>query len=207
MEELRSIGRSAFSTLGDQFGDYMREDERRAGESGLDIVIETLGPMLLWEFLYPVADIPQDRPPLEYEEVDWGLFWGCQHRVTRKLTGQGTYYESEIDPGPFLFCRNSGLAYWNLEQDYPDRVFNSESFPRIFLKLGATAVIATACDVPDRFAAEFANKFYEFFFAPDEPITASEALRLARRYFLEHYRNPLGLAYGLYAHENLTISW
>jgi hypothetical protein len=89
----------------------------------------------------------------------------------------------------------------------PELLAQSESFPRSFLKLGAGAVIATACDVPDLFALEFARKFYEIFLDQDHRLTASEALRQTRWFFIERYNNPLGLAYGLYAHNHLRVYW
>lgn len=86
----------------------------------------------------------------------------------------------------------------------PEHLSQGESFPRSFLKLGAGAVIATACNIPDQFAAAFACKFYEIFLGK-QTVTASDALRLARQYFMDKYNNPLGLAYGLYAHNDLMI--
>lgn len=88
----------------------------------------------------------------------------------------------------------------------PEYLNQGESFPRSFLKLGAGAVVATACDIPDAFAMEFANKFYELFLG-DTPLPASEALRQARWHFIKNHNNPLGLAYGLYAHNDLTVEW
>lgn len=84
----------------------------------------------------------------------------------------------------------------------------SDSFPRSFLRLGASAVIATACDIPDLFAKEFAKKFYEILFTQlDESPKISEVLRQTRQYFLRDKHNPLGLMYGLYAYSDLYISW
>ena len=88
------------------------------------------------------------------------------------------------------------------------RTFN---LPKVFIQHGAAAVIATACPVPDLFAAAFAKVFYEFFLrglvVEDEVtgekgfrlMTIGEALRATRWYFLREYNNPLGLAYGLYS--------
>jgi hypothetical protein len=91
----------------------------------------------------------------------------------------------------------------------PEQLLQGESFPRSFLKLGAGAVIATACDMPDLFAVAFAHKFYEVFLdrRHRQSPTASDALRQARQFFIDQYNNPLGLAYGLYAYNNLTIYW
>lgn len=95
------------------------------------------------------------------------------------------------------------------------------NLPQMFYKRRAAAIIATACPVPDIFAAEFARVFYAFFLQkPDmvanltafleeqdvlaanpitNPMTIGEALRLTRWYFLKKHHNPLGLAYGLYS--------
>jgi hypothetical protein len=82
----------------------------------------------------------------------------------------------------------------------PQQLFD-QSFPKIFMRFGAGAVIATACDVPDVFANEFAVKYYEFLFQSRADLWDSlgEALRKTREYFLTEFNNPLGLAYGLYA--------
>ncbi len=109
---------------------------------------------------------------------------------------------------PALRFRQSPLLFLNAcrTMTNPEHLSQSESFPRSFLKLGAGAVIATACDIPDVFAVAFAQKFYELFLG-DPPLPASEALRQARWYFMEQYNNPLGLAYGLYAHNDLIVEW
>jgi hypothetical protein len=94
----------------------------------------------------------------------------------------------------------------------PDGLRKTYNLPRMFMERGAGAVIATACPVPDAFAAEFARIFYSEFLIPKEkkdtvnglnkvPRTKmiGEALRDTRRYFIKRYNNPLGLAYGLYS--------
>lgn len=67
----------------------------------------------------------------------------------------------------------------------------------MFIQHGAAAVIATACPVPDTFAAEEAKVFYEYFLRGQ--MTIGEALCATRWYFLKEFNNPLGLAYGLYS--------
>jgi hypothetical protein len=92
----------------------------------------------------------------------------------------------------------------------PEHLIQGDSFPGGFLRLGASGVIATACDVPDKFAAAFASKFYEFLCenAGGRSPSASEALLRTRQFFIEPpYHNPLGLAYGLYARNDLHIEW
>jgi hypothetical protein len=92
-----------------------------------------------------------------------------------------------------------------------DELRDSYNLPLKFVERDAGAVIATACPVPDVFAAEFARIFYGFFLwgrviddeipsrAEAQPMSIGEALRQTRRYFLEVHHNPLGLAYGLYS--------
>jgi hypothetical protein len=91
----------------------------------------------------------------------------------------------------------------------PEHLSQGENFPQSFLKLGASAVIATACDVPDLFAKEFSCKFYKYLFENHNgwSPTLSEALHRTRQYFMDEFNNPLGLAYGLYAHSDLSIRW
>lgn len=88
------------------------------------------------------------------------------------------------------------------------RTFN---LPKAFIKRGAAAVIATACPVPDAFAAAFARVFYRFFLQGEEVMdkrtgdkavklmSIGEALRATRWFFLKECNNPLGLAYGSYS--------
>ena len=92
-----------------------------------------------------------------------------------------------------------------------DRLRETYNLPRKFVECQAGAVIATACPVPDIFAAEFARVFYGYFLRgrdmlaehPEQtdigPQPIGEALRLTRCYFIEKHYNPLGLAYGLYS--------
>jgi CHAT domain-containing protein len=115
-----------------------------------------------------------------------------------------TWTFTDVSPGKFMTepliflnaCRAGGGG------DVLRKVFN---LPGKFVARGAGAVIATACPVPDRFAAAFAREFYRRFLA-SERMTIGEALRLTRRHFMDQYRNPLGLAYGLYtpAHYRLA---
>jgi len=98
---------------------------------------------------------------------------------------------------PLVFlnaCESGGTVY---------TIFN---LPVVFTEARAAAIVATACPVPDLFAAAFARVFYDFFLKQRLPI--GEALRQARWYFLKEYNNPLGLVYGLYtpAHYRLEQS-
>lgn len=104
----------------------------------------------------------------------------------------------------------------------------------MFIEHGAAAVVATACPVPDLFAAMFARVFYEFFLrgyiiidqetgaiieqetgakvstsmriGDGTPMRIGDALRATRKYFLEYRHNPLGLAYGLYSPAHYQVA-
>jgi CHAT domain len=119
-------------------------------------------------------------------------------------------YKFSLRGGQFIYpplvflnaCQSAGGT------DDLRRTFN---LPKVFIKRGAAAVIATACPVPDAFAAAFAKVFYRFFlqgaiFVDEETgkrtvklMSIGEALRATRWFFLKEYNNPLGLAYGLYS--------
>ncbi|MEC4815145.1 MAG: CHAT domain-containing protein [Scytonema sp. PMC 1069.18] len=125
-------------------------------------------------------------------------------------------YKFLLRQGQFLYqplvflnaCQSAGGA------DELRRTFN---LPKVFIQNGAAAVIATACPVPDIFAAEFAKIFYKFFLlgkvVENETtgetgaisMTIGEALQATRWYFLKKYNNPLGLAYGVYSPASYRI--
>ncbi len=72
----------------------------------------------------------------------------------------------------------------------------------LFWERGARGVLATEFYVPDGFAAEFVEEFYKFLLL-GMPI--GKALLATRRHFWEKQRNPLGLAYALYARSFIKI--
>jgi hypothetical protein len=76
-------------------------------------------------------------------------------------------------------------------------------FSKQFLQCGARAVVATHCEVPDRFASAFAERFYRRFL-DGEP--AGLSLLATRRAFAVEGRNPLGLVYGLFGPPNIRIN-
>lgn len=90
-----------------------------------------------------------------------------------------------------------------------DALLEGVSFPRAFIHWGASAVIATACDIPDSFAEAFASKFYDYLTDRQngDLISISDCLNRTRRYFIEEYQNPLGLAYLLYANNDVSVRW
>ena len=104
-------------------------------------------------------------------------------------------------PGPLVFlnaCRGIPSA----------QPFQPPPFATTWINdRGALAVISAVCPVPDYFAHAFALKYYDYLFGSSvatfagSPVKGSlaGALLATRRYFMETHRNPLGLAYILYA--------
>lgn len=87
-----------------------------------------------------------------------------------------------------------------------ETLFEGLSFPSVFVKWGAAAVIATVCKVPDFFAQAFASKFFQTI-AEDKSLSLGDCLLRTRRYFMDTHNNPLGLAYVLYAYGDIYLKW
>jgi hypothetical protein len=104
-------------------------------------------------------------------------------------------------PGPLVFLN----ACRSVETRQP---FQPPPFATSWINdRAALAVVSAVCPVPDYFAHAFALKYYDFLFGDADatfagtPVKGSlaGALLATRRYFMETHRNPLGLAYILYA--------
>jgi hypothetical protein len=132
-------------------------------------------------------------------------------KVTFDVSLLATYFcrkekWNEEEPGPLVFLNACGSGQQSSFYDPP-------GFPDKWVRYqGALAVIATICPVPDYFAHAFAMKFYEILFKAikaskekgADPVLVrnchlAEALLATRRYFMEKFNNPLGLAYILFA--------
>jgi hypothetical protein len=309
MRELRRIGLSAYTSLGDDFIDKFDELEHKAGQPGLGLTIKSNTFPLLWEMLYTGSS---------RGDVEVGSFWGFCHRIARFQPGAGSADEEEIESdSDFVFGHHNELGCWQQERDdieqlasdhfhfrrlndvlsapgmlalasdlserfismlgvlelgllhlachcvpdpeksgvlfselvislqssairiklcdinaarrdfgfslqpliflnacktmtNPEHILQGASFPNSFLRFGASGVVATACDIPDRFAAAFAAKFYENLLVNvgGRSPTISDALLKTRQFFIHPpYYNPLGLVYGLYARNDLHIEW
>ena len=119
-------------------------------------------------------------------------------------------YKFSLRGGQFIY---QPLVFLNACQSVGgvDELRWTFNLPKAFIKRGAAAVIATACPVPDAFAAAFAKVFYRFFLRGEvvldemmgekvvKLMSIGEALRATRWFFLKEYNNPLGLAYVLYS--------
>jgi CHAT domain-containing protein len=81
----------------------------------------------------------------------------------------------------------------------------SFSFPQAWIDAGAAAVVATLCPVPDDFALLFAEEFYKRLLSGGRYARVAETLLDTRRHFMQHYNNPLGLAYVLYARRGTHV--
>lgn len=73
---------------------------------------------------------------------------------------------------------------------------------RHFLGSGARGLIATECEVPDTFAAEFSKWVYTKFL---KGKALGECVFDARRHFLTKFKNPLGLIYSLYGPPSVRL--
>jgi hypothetical protein len=105
------------------------------------------------------------------------------------------------EPGPLVFLNACGTGQQSSAHEPP-------GFPRLWIRdRGAVAVVATLCPVPDHFAHAFALAFYERLLNASASLARplAEVLLDTRRYFLEHYNNPLGLAYVLYAMQGARV--
>jgi CHAT domain len=72
----------------------------------------------------------------------------------------------------------------------------TSDFVRRFMLNGGRGVLATECDVPDRFAGLFIQQLYDQWLG-EAPL--GTVLLAARRHFLQEHQNPLGLLYAAYA--------
>lgn len=88
------------------------------------------------------------------------------------------------------------------------KFLQSLSFPSGLAKFGAGGVIATACTMPDQFASAYAAEFYRRLLdkpSNQEPAFIGETMLETSLHFLYERKNPLGLAYGLYAVSNQQL--
>ena len=110
------------------------------------------------------------------------LHFACHCRATEAgadalLISMIRNHESISDREPFFHLETSNfedavgrfkqepLVFLNACQSgpSPNELGKTYNLPRMFMERGAGAAIATACPVPDTFAAEFARVFYEEF--------------------------------------------
>lgn len=121
----------------------------------------------------------------------------------------------ELVLGRFLALAKRGfryrpLVFLNACESRDARLFlKSLNFPSSLIKFGAGGVIATACTMPDYFASTFATTFYQSLLETplDTPAFIGETLLKTSRHFLDTYKNPLGLAYGLYSISDQRLSF
>ncbi|MET0645714.1 MAG: CHAT domain-containing protein [Pyrinomonadaceae bacterium] len=95
------------------------------------------------------------------------------------------------------------LVFFNAcETGRPSPLYTS-SFAGKFIELGARGVVVSEGEVPDDFAADFAEQLYNRLLDGAE---LGESLLAARRYFLETRNNPSGLLYAMYAPPSIRLS-
>lgn len=115
--------------------------------------------------------------------------------------------KSAQDPGPFIFLNACGTGEQPAATEEPPGFVDKWIHVR-----GALAVVATVCPVPDYFAHAFALKFYEILFrnatdGSSRSPSLAEVLLETRRYFMQEFNNPLGLAYVLYAVRDSHVAY
>lgn len=141
-------------------------------------------------------------------KIDTLLISSLQEDLNEEITGDTRVIglgaltfdliDGKFQRRPLVFlnaCQSAGGA---------DELRKTLNLPQMFVRRGAGAVIATACPVPDLFAAAFAKHFYTFFLSGQ--MTIGQALRETRWHFLTKHNNPLGLAYGLYTPANYRLA-
>jgi hypothetical protein len=86
-------------------------------------------------------------------------------------------------------------------------VYRNYTFATQFLERGAACVIGPQTEVPAVFAGEYGRRFFEELLSNNNPPKqVGPAMRDLARFFWEK-RNPLGLAYSLYAGADCHIQW
>ena len=103
----------------------------------------------------------------------------------------------QLESMPEVFTKGNPLVVINAcDSGNLDPRYTSD-LVRVFTQKGVRGVIATECQVPDRFAAEFAERFYIQFL--EKGMTLGDSLFETRRYFITEHNNPTGLLYSMYA--------
>ena len=77
-----------------------------------------------------------------------------------------------------------------------------EGFVPYFLDKGARGVIGTECKVPQYFALEWAEKFFDSFLMGE---AVGDIFLKLRRYFFEKHNNILGLMYAVYINADTRL--
>jgi CHAT domain-containing protein len=106
-----------------------------------------------------------------------------------------TLLELKMSDNPIVVLNACGTGNINSK--------HASFFAKEFLRFGARGVIATDCQVPDLFAAEFSEIFYSEFL-DGTPI--GKALFKTRRYFLEKSNDLTVLIYSMYADPNIKFA-
>jgi CHAT domain len=86
-------------------------------------------------------------------------------------------------------------------------LYRHSTFASAFLSMGAACVIGPQIEIPAIFAGEYGRRFFEDLMIPGKrsPQVGQIVRNLTRGFWEE--RNPLGLAYSLYAGADCHISW
>jgi hypothetical protein len=83
-------------------------------------------------------------------------------------------------------------------------LYTSSDFASMFLGRGALGVVATECEVPDNFAADFAEQLYNRLLNSRMPL--GKSLWDTRKHFWnQEYPNPSGLLYSMYGPPSIQV--
>ena len=104
--------------------------------------------------------------------------------------------ESMPQSGPLIFLNACGSSRMN--------PMSATSFPRFFLEENRNrGFIGTETNVPDSFAAEFSQRFYQGLLGG---LSLGKAIHYAKWAMLQEKKNPLGILYTIYADPDLHVS-
>lgn len=107
------------------------------------------------------------------------------------------------------FRGNAPLVFLNACQagHVSTLLYRHATFASAFLAMGAACVLGPEIEIPAVFAGEYGRRFFEDLMSPGSrsPQVGQIVRKLTRAFWNE--RNPLGLAYSLYAGADCHIRW
>lgn len=143
-------------------------------------------------YFYCHATAPRAGVPGGLDAASLGL-------VDASITLGDLYLDAPID----VSLAGSPLVFINACESVDMSPLFYEGFVPYFLGKGARGVIGTECKTPAIFAAAWAKRFFERFFAGED---LGAAVLTARREFLRDHGNPLGLVYGVHCDGDTFIN-
>lgn len=174
--------------------------------SGTEITELPLGRLELSNYVVPMTDfLASLDKPKQIVHFDCHLDVGAHEgnpviqnskvRVTEKVLVHYNDFESmPLTNGPFVFFN---VCYGGSVQSV-----SLESYASLFRQNGASCVVTSETKIGDGFAAMFAGAFYS---SASTGKSVAAALMEARKWVLDHHRNPSALFYTMYALRDRTL--